>query len=320
MNLAAIDLNLLVSLDALLAHGSVGAAARAVGLSQPAMSHALARLRSQLGDPLLVRSAGVTRLTPRAESIRAEVRSAVESVARVLAPERFDPTVSTRRFRVMLSDYVSALIIPDLLRYLSDAAPGVTVEVVPWDRDATRCRAAITDVDGALACTPHEYPTLRRRSLFCDRDALIVGPEADLLPGADASTVLAAPHVAVVEHDHDVDPVDAWLSSIGLRRRVVASVPQYLVALRLVGEGKLAAIVPERLARKYERALRLDVRPVPLDVGTFDEVLLHDEAKHHDPGSVWLREALVSVARALPSFIDPGAGGGASRARPGRSA
>ncbi|MFY0539294.1 LysR family transcriptional regulator [Nannocystis pusilla] len=296
VNLAAIDLNLLVALDALLHEGHVGAAARAVGLSQPAMSHALRRLRELLADPLLVRSVGGMRRTARGEALRAPVRAALRGVAGVLAPPRFDPATSTRCFRVMLSDYPCVLLASTLLARLAGEAPGVSVELIPWDRDATRCLERLREVDAALTCAPGRFPNLRQQRLYRDRDALVARAGHPLRPRLDdAASVLAASHVAVVEYEHERDPVDTWLSSIGRGRALAASVPQYLLALQLVARGDCLAVVPERLARQHAGALGLEVLPVPLDVGHFDEFMLHDEHCHDDPGSVWLRRTLAAI-------------------------
>src|SRR5215813_9333374 len=125
MNLAAIDLNLLVVLDALISEGHVGRAARKVGLSQPATSHALNRLRDLLGDPLLVRVGGRMELTPRATGMRAALAEALQRVQSLLAADAFVPATSSRQFAIMMQDHVAHLIVPPLVQRLHAEAPGV---------------------------------------------------------------------------------------------------------------------------------------------------------------------------------------------------
>lgn len=306
VNLASVDLNLLVALDALLHEVHVGAAARAVGLSQPAMSHALRRLRTLFADELLVRTGTGMRLTSRGEALRAPVRAALKGLAAVLKPSSFDPATSTRHFKIMLSDYTSALLAPALLLRLAGEAPRVRVDIVPWDRDAARCLERLREVDAALSCELEPYASLRRQRVFQDRDALVARRDhPQRARFGDAEAVLGTPHVAVIEHDHEQDPVDEWLSSIGLERALSASVPQYLLALQLVAKSELLAIVPERLALQHARSLGLEVLPVPLDIGHFDEFMLHGERTHEDPGSAWLRQTIASICAALPATIAP---------------
>ena len=128
MNLASLDLNLLVALDALVSEVHVGRAAGKVGLSQPAMSHALARLRDLVGDPLLVRVGPRMELTPRAQALRAPLAEALDSVRGLFVAESFDPATSRRRFVLMMPDLVADLLMPSLMARLS-GAPGVRLDL-----------------------------------------------------------------------------------------------------------------------------------------------------------------------------------------------
>ena len=136
MNLAALDLNLLVALDALVSEAHVGRAADKVGLSQPAMSHALARLRDLMRDPLLVRTGARMQLTPRAEALRAPLAQALDQVRGLFVTERFDPLTSRRRFVLMMPDLVTDLIMPALMARLAQA-PDVRLDVTAWRAPAT---------------------------------------------------------------------------------------------------------------------------------------------------------------------------------------
>src|SRR5579872_6018423 len=129
MNLAALDLNLLVALDALISEAHVGRAARRIGLSQPAASHALKRLREITSDPLLVRTGARMQLTPRAEALRAPLEHALEQVRTLFAANHFDPPTSTRRFALMMPDHVVDLFMPPLLERIGREAPGIRLSV-----------------------------------------------------------------------------------------------------------------------------------------------------------------------------------------------
>ena len=131
MNLASLDLNLLVALDALLAEGHVGRAANRIGLSQPAASHALQRLREVTGDPLLIRAGACMQLTPRAEEMREPLAKALDQVRSLFVSDRFDPATSTRHFALMMPDHVVDLVMPPLLERIGATAPGIRLDVTP---------------------------------------------------------------------------------------------------------------------------------------------------------------------------------------------
>src|SRR5262249_10526208 len=145
-------LNLLVALEALLVEESVGRAVRRVGLSQPAMSHALGRLRELVGDPLLVRVGASMQPTLRAESMREPLREALEQVRGVLRSEAFEPARSARTFRLLMSDYASGVMLAPLLLRLQREAPGVRVEVRPWPGRTGDLLEAARAADAALSC------------------------------------------------------------------------------------------------------------------------------------------------------------------------
>src|ERR1700692_302947 len=132
MNLAALDLNLLVALDALLLEANVSRAAMRIGLSQPAASHALQRLRDLIGDPLLVRTGSPTELTPRAQALRGPLAQVLDQVRGLFVPDEFDAASSERQFRLMMPDLAVELLMPPLMEKITRAAPQVRIDVVPW--------------------------------------------------------------------------------------------------------------------------------------------------------------------------------------------
>src|SRR6201996_2018878 len=132
MNLTSLDLNLLVALDALLREASVSRAAMRIGLSQPAASHALQRLRDLVGDPLLVRNGARMELTPRAQALRAPLAQALDQVRSLFIPDDFDAASSERQFRLMMPDLAVELLVPPLMAKVAQAAPNVRLDIVPW--------------------------------------------------------------------------------------------------------------------------------------------------------------------------------------------
>jgi DNA-binding transcriptional LysR family regulator len=317
MNLASLDLNLLVALEALLEESSVGQAADRVSLSQPAMSHALKRLRVLLGDPLLVRVGARMQLTARAEAMRHPLQDALTRVRDLLIGEGFEPARSTRTFRLFVADNASDLLLPALLKRLEDEAPTVCIRVQPLVGNTWDPFELARLVDVAVACVPSRFKGFYQQRLFTDRDACVVRrghPSARLL--AKPEEFLKAKHVAVVGREFTEDPVDTWLRQEGCERNVVLTVPHYLQALHVVSESDLIGVIPERLIRAFAGILGLDAVTVPLDVGTFEEYLLHPARSRDDPGCVWLRGILMEIAKSLGP-LEPKAQQKMSDRRPG---
>jgi DNA-binding transcriptional LysR family regulator len=300
MNLASLDLNLLVALQALLEESSVGQAADKVSLSQPAMSHALKRLRSLLNDPLLVRVGARMQLTARAEALRYPVQDALSRVRDLLVGEGFEPERSSRTFRLYVGDNAGDLLLPPLLKRLDDEAPNVCIRFQPWLGNAMDPFELARLVDVAIACVPNRFKGFYQRRLFTDRDACAVRRgHSNTRLIAKPEEFLKARHVAVVGREFAEDPVDTWLRQEGLERNVVLTVPHYMQALHVVSESDLIGVIPERLIRAHAGILDVDAIKVPLDVGTFEEYLLHPARSHDDPGCVWLRGILMEIAKSL---------------------
>jgi DNA-binding transcriptional LysR family regulator len=305
MNLASLDLNLLVALDALLTDAHVGRAASRVGLSQPAMSHALRRLRELLDDPLLVRTGPGMALTPRAQSLRAPLKQALEQVRGLFVADGFDPATSTRRFALMIPDYIVNMVLPPLVGRIGSEAPGVGLDVTPWRGAPLQANGAIAPevarrIDFAFNCRPGALPGFHRQRLFGDADMLAVrrghplGPKLKRL-----ETFLAARHVAVIGRGQSEDLIDTWLQQQGIRRQIALSVPSYLQALHTVARTDLVAFVPGRLIASLAKQLDLAALDPPLQPEGDEDYLFWPVQHQKDPGSAWLRRHILAVGREL---------------------
>jgi DNA-binding transcriptional LysR family regulator len=186
MNLASLDLNLLVALDALLLEASVSRAATGIGLSQPAASHALRRLRDVLGDPLLVRVGAKMELTPRAQGLRGPLAQVLDQVRGLLIPDQFDAARSERHFRLMMPDLAVELLVPPLMEKISRLAPNVRLDVVPWRGPAILTAEFARTIDLVISIG-NAFKGFHRQLLYTDRDTLAVRsviPRAQGLAGA----------------------------------------------------------------------------------------------------------------------------------------
>jgi DNA-binding transcriptional LysR family regulator len=306
INLAAIDLNLLVALDALISEAHVGRAARKIGLSQPAASHALKRLRDVLGDPLLVRVGPRMELTPRARGLREPLTDALQRVHTLLVADTnaFEPRISSRRFAVMMQDHVAQLIVPALVKRVVAEAPGIRLDVLPWESPASMPAERLRTIDLLVSCTTSEIAGFHKGVLFTDTEVTVVRkrhPSASRMKKMKA--FLHASHVAVVGRGLTEDPVDTWLRQKGLSRQIALRVPSYVQALQAVAQTDLAAFVPKRLAESLARPLSLTLVRPPIDPGDYQEHLFYPRRATHDPASMWLRTLVLQIGEELAAEV-----------------
>jgi DNA-binding transcriptional LysR family regulator len=307
MNLASVDLNLLVALDALLAEAHVGCAARRIGRSQPAVSHSLKRLRELLGDPLLVRTGSRMELTPRALSLREALPDALERVRSLLTAETFVPATSSRRFEVVIHDHLADLAVPALVRRMSAEAPRARLEVVPWESPFSMTPERLRSLDLFTSSSAQDLAGFERTPLFTDIEAVVVRGDHPLRSRLGMLRTFAeARHIAVTR-----DPLDAWLLEQGIERRIGLTVPSYLQALHAAAGSDLVAFVPRRLAQALAAPLSLAIVRPPLDPGTYQEFLFFPRRRDADAGSRWLRDMLIDIGRGVDA--------GPSRPRRGRT-
>lgn len=299
MNLNSLDLNLLVALDALLREGSVSRAAIRIGLSQPAASHALQRLRDLLGDPLLVRSGARMELTPRAQGLRGPLSQALEQVRSLFTRDEFDAGRSERHFRLMMPDLAVELLMPPLMAKVTKLAPNVTIDVVPWRGPAIFTPEFARTID--LVCSIGDgFKGFHRQLLYTDSDALAVRrghPAGNRLKKREA--FLAARHVAVVIRGQREDLIDTWLRDKGIERRISLVVPGYIEALHVVARTDLVAFVPRRLIAALSKQLSLQTITPPFDPGIDEQHLFYPTRAQMDPGSIWLRNLMLGIGREM---------------------
>src|SRR5438445_1950568 len=299
MNLNSLDLKLLVALDVLLSEGNVSRAAMRIGLSQPATSHALQRLRDLIGDPLLVRTGSRMELTPRAQGLRAPLAQVLDQVRSLFIPDEFDAASSERQFRLMMPDLAVELLMPPLMAKITRAAPNVRIDVVPWRGPAIFTAEFARTIDLVISIGD-AFKGFHRQLLYTDSDALAVRrghPAAAKLKKRDA--FLAARHVAVIIRGQNEDLIDTWLRSKGIERRIALVVPGYIEALHVAARTDLVAFVPRRLIAALSRQLSLLTMAPPLDPGIDEQFMFYPTRAQMDPGSIWLRNIMLGIGREM---------------------
>jgi DNA-binding transcriptional LysR family regulator len=297
-DLAGINLNLLVTLDALLTEGGVTKAATRLGVTQSAVSHSLRQLRELLGDPLFVRGRGGLVPTPYAERLALPLRRGLTELRRALTDDGgFDPATSRRRFTLASGDAFAVMLLPGLLAGLRAGSPGIDLDVVPTDRTT----AALLEnglVDAAVGVSFADAPGLRQRKLFEEGFACLArAGHPDIPPaGLDLDTWCALPHALISPSGEGQGVVDAALARLGRQRRVALRVRYFLAAPLLIAESDLVLTLPRRVAASFAGAFGLRVYAPPVALPSFTVHLAWHERYDADPGLRWFREALARAA------------------------
>ena len=291
-DLRRVDLNLLVILDALLSEQHVTRAAERLHLSQPAVSHALGRLRDLLGDPLLVRQGGGLVATARALELAAPLADALAQVQSLLAPNRFDPASARRTFRLAMSDYGAALLLPGLVRALREQAPGIDLAITHASREGMQEGVLSGEIDLAAGVFPDLPAELRSTPLFeehyaclVDRDSLSADATLDL------PTYLARPHVLLEMRGSGTPEIERALTALHERRRVAVSLPHWNVAPQLISGTDLILTVSSRSVRDLGHG-DLIVVPPPFDIPPFTFVLAWHKRRGGDQALNWLNRKI----------------------------
>ena len=289
------DLNLLVTLNALLAEGSVARAAHRLRLSPSAMSRALARLRTATGDPLLVRAGRGLVPTPRALELAARAGRLVDEAQAILRPaEMLDLKSLARTFTLRVSEGFVENFGPKLVSRVAAEAPGVRLRFVPKpDRDSAALRDGSVDLEAGVVARALG-PELRTQALFRDRFVGVVRKGHALCRGRiTAARFAAGRHVAVLRPGLDRGPIDDALAAIGMERQVAAIVGGYSGALALARTSDLIASVPERHTGLLRAGLHSFPLPIPIPMITIS--MLWHPRQDADQAHRWLRTRVRDV-------------------------
>jgi len=299
MNWRAFDLNLLIVFEALMQDGSVTRAGKRLGMSQPAMSHALNRLRYLLKDQLFIRTPKGMVPTPRAEQLALPLRHALAEMQRALEPETFVAAQANRRFAIATNNYAAIVMAAPLVAAVSAAAPLVQLDLRPsgtldvFDHlDSGELDVVIGTFDavgerfGSAALLEDRFVAVMRRGHPAGRGTL------------SAATLGALPHVAISSSGDDTGFIDRSLATRGARRRIVLRLP-YLSAGAVLGQSDMVATLSRRVAEAMVQGSALQLRELPFTSPTVRTSMLWHRRLDGYPAHRWLRDLVASVSRRL---------------------
>jgi DNA-binding transcriptional LysR family regulator len=299
MNISGIDLNLLVAFEALMDERHVGRAARRVGLSQPALSNAIARLRSRLEDPLFVRTGRGMMPSPRAEQLAVPIRAALAQLRLTFAaPNSFDPSVSAQSYRIGMSDDVELRLVPVLSRAMLSGE---------LQMQTRRLDRLFTVPEGELRNGTLDL------AIGYFADARYLAPGLVMMPLSEEANVVIArrghpmwkhkltvegfarlDHAAVIYRNQLWGLVDNELASRGLRRRLRLALPHCLSVLHAVASSDLVGCIQESVMKEFGKGLQLRSCPEPLGLPPFVLRMVWHRQRDNDPSHAWLRKLIIA--------------------------
>ena len=304
MNIQSIDLNLLVAFEALMEERNVTRAARRVGLSQPAMSNALTRLRRTFDDPLLVRTPGGMSPTPAAQALIETIHPALSKLREALDEKpAFNPAASSRIFHVLTSDYAEIVLLAPLIGRLRQQASGISLRVHrPPNVFQAPSRTALADsFDLAIGFFPDALSldaSVRSEVLFEEDNVCIASANhPSIRSRITIRQYASAQHAAVFYKSEGPGVIDTILAQKGLTRQLAVLAPHFASVPFMVAASDLIATLPRRLALRFRKQLKLQMLTVPFPMPSFRLSMLWHERVESDPAHAWIRELVMETAK-----------------------
>ncbi len=297
LNLRSVDLNLLTVFDALMESGKLSLAAERLGMSQPAVSAALARLRISFRDELFVRSRSGMLPTPRAQALHQDIREALHLVRRAITgSSAFDPTLAERSFTILGDSFFESAIIGRLINQLSESAPGVRIETTSITLSDPVQALRSLNADVLLDYEELISPQLMAQEVAQETLVVITArqhPRIKRRPSMKA--FLREHHVILTRRHRSNTSLEHALGGVSLNRRIKASVQHYSSMPIIVAQTDCIATVPRRLGALYEAAFDVRCHLFPIDIAPIPMWMYWPKVMHGDAAHQWLRDRLIEV-------------------------
>lgn len=300
MHIRNLDLNLLVIFDAVFRLGTVTEAAREIGLTQPAVSHAVRRLRRLYGDPLFMRTKGGLQPTARAREIAPAIQSALKNIGTTLETV-FDPASLTRSFQFGLVNYTAFFLLPVLVERLQATAPKVSVTVDYIDEREAEMQVSRNEVDFAIGTLGHAGRRCARTDLFADQYRFVARADHPKISGRLRVSHLASLSQINIPLFADVQ---ALLSEHGISAKYALTTSNLLSVPFIVSTSELLALVPRSVATIFKDYCNLQVLKPPVEVGTYSISLLSNAEFEKENAYAWMKEMVLKASDNVSRMLD----------------
>lgn len=301
MHLARVDLNLLVVFDIIYSEGGITRAGHRLNLSQPAISHALGRLRAMFDDPLFTRHGALMRPTPLARRMIEPIRQSLRELETTLNKgDRFDPGSAAKRFTVGMRDALQAAVLAELMRDMAATAPRIDISIVRAERRDLERELSAGTLDAAIDVLLPLPEEIRRQRLSTEGLAVVARrrhPQVGARLTLD--TYLAQEHIQVSSRRRGLSAEDFELGRHNLRRRIRLRCQNHFAACRVVSETDLILTMPQHHAQILNAQFGNRLLAFPLNAPAFDSYLYWHADAEADPANTWLRGQLLKTSRRL---------------------
>jgi DNA-binding transcriptional LysR family regulator len=297
MHISRVDLNLFIVFEAIYAEGSVTRASLKLNLTQPAISHALGRLRLMFDDPLFVRQGHLMVSTPLARSIIEPVRHSLRGFEVTLNKlNRFDPASTEKEFTLALRDVLESTVLPPLMVALEQDAPHARVAAVQVDRRELESELQAGTLDCAIDVLLPLGSDVRHARILVDRTLVLARRGHPRLQGGiTLKQYLEEEHILASSRRKGPGIEDFELSRLGMQRKIRLRCQHYFAACRVVSQTDLILTMPERYARVANQQFDNQLLPLPLEMPAWDVYLYWHANVEDDPANKWLRERLTAA-------------------------
>jgi DNA-binding transcriptional LysR family regulator len=300
MDIGAIDLNFLKAFDAMMRKRHVTQAGAAIGLSQPAMSYALSKMRELFQDPLFVRTARGMEPTPRAQKLSAPVARVLELLqSEILPAPKFMPLASSRTFVLCMSDIGEMVFLPRLLKRLDAEAPDVKIRTVAFDTAQLKEGLSSGDVDLAIGYFPAlTGAVMRQKALYRHSFVCVMRKDHPLIGDTLAlEQYLAASHVMVQAEGRTQDILERAQERLGIEVNVRFSLPRSIGVPFIIADSDMIATVPLAVGRRFAEFANIKLLPLPFPVPAYDLHMHWHVRFDHDPAGLWMRSEMIEVIK-----------------------
>jgi DNA-binding transcriptional LysR family regulator len=302
-HIGQLDLDQLALLEAIHRTASVSAAALEVGVSQPAASQALARMRKLLGDELFVRTSRGMVATSYGKKASAAVSGVLRALREGLSADgEFDPLATERTFRVYLSDVGQLVLLPDLLAYFRHHSPGVRLHVEHFPAISRGRAVELGDVDLAIGHIQSLVAGFRQRTLFIERYVCVAAVDnLRFASGMSLQAFIDSPHAIADSSGMAHWVVDDSFTKKGVTRRWGLVVPEFMTLPFVIAGSDFVVTMPSRLAERFAQLSPLRLMPPPVHLEPYPIRMFWHESSHRDPGNVWLRRTFAQLFARAPA-------------------
>ncbi len=297
MKLSDVDLNLFVVFDAIYTEGNLTRAGEIIGITQPAVSNSLSRLRTLFDDPLFVRTADGMVPTPVAQNIIGSVRQSLGLIrASIQESELFDPRVSDKRFRISMTDLSQAIILPWLFGKINELAPGVSIDCYQVHRRDMNIELASGNLDLAIDIPLTPDPQIRQAALFSHPHVVVIRAGHDLANAPfDLNAYLDLKHIHISSRRGGLGHVDLSLGKMGRKRNIVLRTQHYLSTPQLVSTTDFALTVPRIFGDFVVNNVPARYMDLPFQVPNLEKYMYWHESTNRDQANQWIRELILTL-------------------------